>query len=137
MQRILVIDDDVIVLMAISAMLNKSGFEVVTATNGNDAAGLLLTSQFDLLITDLVLPNINGLELLSSLRKDENNRNLGIIVISSIDDKDIIDDAFRLGADDFIQKPILSGDLISRVEKLMAYKQSKTPFIIKKDQIDG
>ncbi len=132
MPNILVIDDDDIMLKAIKNILNKDGFNVVTATDGKMAFDLLDHTVYDIVITDLMLPHANGLEVVGRLRHNEANRNVGIIVVSSVGNEETITEAFRLGADDYLKKPIMAGELLMRIRKLIANKNSKTQFVTKK-----
>lgn len=132
MPNILVIDDDDIMLKAIKNILNKDGFNVVTATDGKQAFDLLDHTVYDIVITDLMLPHANGLEVVGKLRHNEINRNVGIIVVSSVGNEETITEAFRLGADDYLKKPIMAGELLMRIRKLIANKNSKTQFVTKK-----
>jgi|SRR5579872_1473302 DNA-binding response OmpR family regulator len=132
MPNILVIDDDDIMLKAIKNILNKDGFNVVTATDGKEAFDLLEHTIYDIVITDLMLPHANGLEVVGKLRNNTANRNVGIIVVSSVGNEETITEAFRLGADDYLKKPIMAGELLMRIRKLIANKTSKTQFVTKK-----
>jgi len=132
MPNILVIEDDDIMLKAIRNILNKDGFNVITAKDGKEAFELLETAEYDIVITDLMMPYANGLEVVSRLRSDTTKRNVGIIVVSSVGNEETITEAFRLGADDYLKKPIMAGELLIRIRKLLAYKTSKTLFVTKR-----
>ncbi len=132
MPNILVIEDDDIMLKAIRNILNKDGFNVVTAKDGKEAFEMLETAEYDIVITDLMMPYANGLEVVSRLRNDSNKRNVGIIVVSSVGNEETITEAFRLGADDYLKKPIMAGELLIRIRKLLAYKTSKALFVTKR-----
>src|SRR5476651_942823 len=131
MPSILVIEDDDIMLKAIRNILNKDGFNVFTAKDGKEAFELLDTTDYDIVITDLMMPYANGLEVVSKLRNDNAKRNVGIIVVSSVGNEETITEAFRLGADDYLKKPIMAGELLIRIRKLLANKNSKTQFVTK------
>ena len=132
MPNILVIEDDDIMLKAIKNILNKDGFNVVTAKDGKEAFEMLDTATYDIVITDLMMPYANGLEVVSKLRSDNDKRNVGIIIVSSVGNEETITEAFRLGADDYLKKPIMAGELLIRIRKLIANKNSKTQFVTKK-----
>ena len=132
MPNILVIEDDDIMLKAIRNILNKDGFNVVTAKDGKEAFEMLENAAYDIVITDLMLPYANGLEVVSRIRNDDTKRNVGIIVVSSVGNEETITEAFRLGADDYLKKPIMAGELLLRIRKLLANKNSKTQFVTKK-----
>ncbi|MES2701469.1 MAG: response regulator [Bacteroidota bacterium] len=125
MPNILVIEDDDIMLKAIRNILSKDGYTVVTAKDGKEAFEKLDSGTFDIVITDLMMPYANGLEVVSRLRTDESKKGIGIIVVSSVGNEETITEAFRLGADDYLKKPIMAGELLIRIRKLIASLNSK------------
>ena len=132
MPNILVIEDDDIMLKAIRNILSKDGFNVITAKDGKEAFERLADADFDIVVTDLMMPYANGLEVVSKVRNDNSKRNTGIIVVSSVGNEETITEAFRLGADDYLKKPIMAGELLIRIRKLLANKSSKSQLVTKK-----
>src|ERR1700744_4161644 len=132
MPNILVVEDDDIMLKAIKNILSKDGFNVVTAKDGKEAFEKLDTADYDVVITDLMMPYANGLEVVSRLRNDPVKRNTGIIIVSSVGNEETITEAFRLGADDYLKKPIRAGELLIRIRKLLANKTNKSQLVTKK-----
>ena len=132
MANILVIEDDDIMLKAIRNILGKEGYNVITAKDGKEAFEKLEQGEYDVVVTDLMMPYANGLEVVSRRRSDETKRSVGIIVISSVGNEETITEAFRLGADDYLKKPIMAGELLIRIRKLLANKNSKSQLITKK-----
>ena len=132
MANILLIEDDDIMLKAIRNILGKDGYNVITAKDGKEAFEKLDGGEYDVVVTDLMMPYANGLEVVSRLRSDETKRNVGIIVISSVGNEETITEAFRLGADDYLKKPIMAGELLIRIRKLLANKNSKSQLVTKK-----
>ncbi len=132
MPNILVVEDDDIMLKAIRNILNKDGFNVVTAKDGKEAFEMLENAEYDIVVTDLMLPYANGLEVVSRVRSDNTKRNVGLSVVASGGTVETITEAFRLGADDYLKKPIMAGELLLRIRKLLANKNSKTQFVTKK-----
>ena len=125
MLNILVIEDDHIMLKAITNILSKSGYNVITAKDGKQAFTLLEEADYDVVVTDLMMPYANGLQVVSKVRKDASKKHIGIIVISSMGHEDTIIEAFELGADDYLKKPILAGELLSRIRKVYASKKNQ------------
>jgi DNA-binding response OmpR family regulator len=132
MPNILVVEDDDIMLKAIRNILSKDGFNVVTAKDGKEAFDKLDNAEFDVVVTDLMMPYANGLEVVSRLRNDASKRNTGIIIVSSVGNEETITEAFRLGADDYLKKPIMAGELLIRIRKLLANRSSKSQLVTKK-----
>jgi len=122
MGDILVIEDDEIMLKAIKNILSKDGYNVLIAKDGKDAFENIQTKTFDLVLTDLMMPYANGLEIVSRIRQEEKNNNTGVIVVSSVGNEDTITEAFRLGADDYLKKPIMAGELLIRIRRLLNEK---------------
>jgi DNA-binding response OmpR family regulator len=114
--RILVIEDEVMVLKSIEFKLKKEGFEVITAPDGKVAQEILSTETFDIVITDLMIPYYSGLELISYVR-NELKSSVPIIVLSAIGQEASILEAFRLGANDYMTKPFIPNELIIRIRK--------------------
>ena len=115
--KILVAEDEPLMLMAIEAKLKNLGFEVVAVSDGQQALKVLETYQPDLLITDILMPYTSGLELIGIVKSK--NTKLPIIVLSGLGEEEIVLEAFNLGADDFLTKPFKPIDLELRVKRLL------------------
>jgi len=120
--KILYIESDLIMLKVISKILEKKGYQVSCAEDGKKAFELLDSQLYDLVITDIILPHKNGLEIISKIKDDQKLRHIPVIVISSVGNEETVTEAFRLGVDDYIRKPILSGELLLRIENLITNK---------------
>ena len=115
MNKILVVEDDPIMLKAIGNILTKSGYEITIAKNGKEAFEKLASIEFDLVLTDLMMPFNNGLEIVEKSRK----LNTPVIVVSSVGSEDIITECFKLGISDFLKKPIMAAELLARIRKVL------------------
>ncbi len=111
---VLLVDDYDSIRNKMAEDLRKLGLKVTTASNGLQAMGLLRDQAFDLLITDLVMPEMDGFELCEEVRKTPATQDLPVIVTSTHCDSLYIMKALRLGADDYISKPI-ELDLLARI----------------------
>lgn len=118
--KILVAEDEKMMLKAISFKLQKEGYDVTTAEDGRQALDLLQKERFDILITDIMMPFASGLELVSSIREKDND--IKIILLSSLGQESTVVKAFSLGADDYMTKPFSPNELIVRVKKLLMQK---------------
>jgi len=114
---ILVVEDDEMILRTLEFRLKKDNYTVVVARDGKEALEKLKSMPFQLVITDLMLPFVTGMEVLSYVKA--NLPELPVIVLSAADEEGTIMDAFRLGADDFIAKPFSPGELSLRVKRLL------------------
>ncbi|MCQ0109971.1 Response regulator receiver domain-containing protein [Zhouia amylolytica] len=114
-KKILVIEDNPMVVRTIEFKLTKDGYDVTVAKDGREALSLIKSTQFDLILTDLMLPFISGKELIEYAK--ENHPNTPIIVLSTSTQEDIITNAFDMGVDDFITKPFSPQELSLRVKR--------------------
>lgn len=120
--KIIVVDDDIIMLEAIKKMLTTNGHQVFATPDAQDAIDTLdEDNTFDLVISDIMMPYVSGIELLSAIKKAQ--KEIPIIIISALDQQEVILTAFEEGADDFVKKPIVLSELLLRVNKLMAEKK--------------
>ncbi len=114
--KILIVDDDKMLLEAISHNLKGVGYDTVLAENGYEALDIINKVKVDLIISDVMMPNISGLGLLSLLKQFYFN-NIPIIIISSLDKADVVLHSIGLGAVDFVSKPINFKKLLQQVKK--------------------
>ncbi len=113
---VLVVDDDPTVCLLLQKLLSAAGHTVHVAHDGRDGLAQALHHQPQLLITDLLMPHHDGLQLIKGLRQTELGRSIYIIVISSIDDDQRITEAFDSGADDHLVKPVDAKALQARLK---------------------
>ncbi|GAB4476847.1 MAG: hypothetical protein Kow00124_19430 [Anaerolineae bacterium] len=118
--RILVIDDDPDLLILLEKMLRRIGLSPITADNGSSGLALLQEQAFDLLILDLMLPDIDGFDILRQLRADSHYDAMPVLILSALADPDNISKGLALGADGYLTKPYLPNTLTSRVKDLLA-----------------
>ncbi len=125
--RVLVVDDFENMRKRLGSVLEKLGMTVSEAENGVEAIELLHKEKFDMVFTDIVMPEMDGFELCEEIRKSKDLRNILIVVNSTHVDSNYIIKALRMGADDYISKPIEIGI----VEKVIA--RITTPALISSD----
>ncbi len=118
MKRILVVEDNKLILETIAQSLTREGYEIIKAMDGKECLKLLDDNNFDLLITDLYMPFINGLELLSMLQ-EQGRKTMPVLVLSAGGNEDNVLKAFEMGADDFMIKPFSLSELNFRIRKLL------------------
>ncbi len=115
--KILICEDEEIMLTALEFRLRKQGFKVVKAEDGREAVVKFLEEKPDLVIADIMMPHISGLELIQLIRNKYSSK-VPVIVISALEYDDIVLQAFKLGANDFITKPFKPYELILRIRKI-------------------
>jgi len=116
--KILVCEDDYMMTKAIGYKLSKDGYEVDLASDGNQASEKIRSNSYDIIITDLLMPYVGGLELINKIR-NEMSLNTPIIVLSQLGNEETVLQAFKLGADDYVTKPFSPNELSIRVKKLL------------------
>ncbi|MEH6703303.1 response regulator [Galbibacter orientalis] len=114
-KKILIIEDNPMIVKSLEFKLTKDGYEIVVAHDGRKALDILKNETFQLVITDLMLPFINGTELIEHIKN--NIPELPIIVLSTSNQEEIIMDAFKMGVNDFITKPFSPNELSLRVKR--------------------
>lgn len=114
--RILVADDDAHIAALIALYLERNGFAVITAGDGQTAARHLQDDVFDLAVLDIMMPGPDGLELVRSLRR---RGDLPVIMVSARGSEVDIVGALHLGADDYLTKPFSPSELIARIESVL------------------
>ncbi|RBL91167.1 response regulator transcription factor [Chitinophaga flava] len=124
MKRILVIEDDAFMARAIALILGKHGYSLTIAQNGKEAIKHMEESEFELIITDLMLPFANGLELLSRYKRSQPRKGTPVMILSAITNEKTVLDGFDLGADDYLKKPFAPSELVSRVNRLLEKKEN-------------
>jgi DNA-binding response OmpR family regulator len=117
--RILIVDDDEVILMILKNLLFKEGYEVIQAKNGKEAIELKDQFSFDLVITDLMMPYVNGYEVLSNFRNDASIGSIPIIILSSVGNNTAVQEVLSLGANEFIYKPFVAKELLYKVQQLL------------------
>lgn len=118
MKKILIIEDDEVVLSMLRFKLTKEDFIVETVKNARLAYAKVVEFKPDLILTDVMMPFVSGLEFLNYYR-NELKKTTPIIVISSLGQEETILQAFELGADDFIVKPFNPNEVIIRIKKAL------------------
>lgn len=119
-QRILVVDDDVNALRLIAYALHREGFETLTAKSGPEALQILSETPVDLVILDIMMPEMDGYEVCRRIREQPATARLPVIMLTA---KSQVEDkvrGFQVGADDYVTKPVLPAELIARVKALLA-----------------
>ncbi|MGE0451178.1 MAG: response regulator transcription factor [Vicinamibacterales bacterium] len=119
MTRILVVEDDPDIADLIRRYLQKAGFEVDVRPSGRDALTAIATSPPDLLVLDLMLPHMNGLEICRAVRQTEKTAMIPIIMVTARAEESERIAGLELGADDYLAKPFSPGELVARVRALL------------------
>ena len=126
MTKILLVEDEVQIQELVQVNLEKDGFTVITALNGEQGLELARRDKPDLIILDLTIPLIDGFDVIKSLRAQEGTETVPIIILSASDD--VMDKiiGLELGADDYLSKPFSPRELSARIKARIREVQRKT-----------
>jgi DNA-binding response OmpR family regulator len=118
-KKILVVDDDPTSLKLLDLVLNKEGYQVMTASNGLEALRKARQESPDLLILDVMLPGFDGFEICHRLRGEPATATMPIMMLSSKQQKSDQDAASKVGANAFLSKPVDRTSLLTKVAELL------------------
>lgn len=118
-KKILVVDDSEIILKLITVILGKSGHEVKHAIDGKDALDLLDGRDFDLLITDLNMPKVDGISLTRAIRKMDCYSALPVVMLTSESRNSIKTEAYAAGVTNYITKPFVVATFLAMINHLV------------------
>lgn len=116
--KILIVDDSVSIVNSLGKILELSGHQVDSAFNGSDALRKIRQSEFDIVICDIEMPGITGMDFLERVRRDFDTQ-LDVILMTGYLDQEYFIQAIRLGASDFIRKPVESSQILRAIKAIM------------------
>ena len=119
---ILLVDDEEIILNSFGKDLRQENYDVTLAASGEEALGLLNDSHFDMVVTDLSMLGIDGIQVLKEVKKI--NSLTGVIILTGYGDMTSAIDALRLGADDYLLKPCEPDELIIRIQRCLEKQEA-------------
>jgi two-component system chemotaxis response regulator CheY len=120
-KRILIVEDSAMTRSMIKAVIDDLGdIETVEASTGFEALKALPADSFDMIITDINMPDINGLELINFVKKDEQYRELPLLIISTEKSDEDKRRGLNIGANDYLTKPFKPEDLHEKLRKLLS-----------------
>jgi signal transduction histidine kinase len=135
--KILIVDDNPVVLFGISHLLKSAGFTVVEAANGGQGLQLALSESPDLVLLDVLLPDVNGIELCRRLKGNPNTQHLFVVLLSSVETSpDSQVTGLEAGADGYIARPIENRELIARVQAMLRIKHAEAALRRAHDELE-
>lgn len=114
-KRVLLVDDSITSTMLGQMVLRRESYDVATARNGLEGMQKAADDQPDLILLDISMPVMNGLEMLRELRQREETRAIPVIMVSSSGEMDDMEEAYTVGCNDYLTKPIDPEELLSKV----------------------
>lgn len=112
---VLAVDDVPINLILVQKMLARFNFQMSTAANGQAALDAVAAKKPDLILLDLMMPGIDGFEVLRRIRENPETADIRIVILSALNSNEDVVKGYNLGADDFIMKPIIMEKLLTTV----------------------
>jgi len=125
-RTVLVADDDEDILQLVSFRLERAGYTVVTAADGQQALAAARQHQPDLAVLDVMMPGLNGYEVTRQLRADPATAAIPVILLTARVQEADVSRGFEAGADDYLRKPFSPQELRSRVQAILARRPSVT-----------
>ena len=124
--KIFIMEDETSIIQLVQHNLEKEGFVVSSSTNGNDGLKELKKFEPNLLLLDWMLPDLSGIDVCKSLRRDKNYKNLPIIMLTAKGEEEDKVKGLESGVDDYITKPFGFNELMARIKALLRRSDPKT-----------
>lgn len=124
LKKILVVDDEPNIVQTLKDRLEMNDFQVLTATNGKEGLDTALSEQPDVILLDVIMPIMDGLEMLEALRQDVNGKELSVIMLTARSQTDDIARASSAGIEDYIVKPFDLSELLEKIERVLEKKKT-------------
>ena len=123
--NVLAVDDIPLNLVLVQKMLSRFNFKMRTASGGQEALDAVATEKPDLILLDLMMPGIDGFEVIRRLREDPATSDIQIVILSALNSNEDVIKGFNAGANDFIMKPIIMERLLTCVVTQMSIVEGK------------
>jgi len=132
--KILIVDDEPFNVDYLEQELEDLGYDSISASNGQEALDLISTESPDMVLLDIMMPVMDGFEVLAKLKADENWRHIPVVVISAMSDMDSITKGIEMGADDYLPKPF---DPVLLLARLKACLEKKRLYDLEQQYLQG
>lgn len=120
---ILLVDDTETVLLFEKMMLRGSGLNLRTAKNGKKALEEVAKSRPDLILLDIMMPELNGIQVCEKLKSDPETKDIPIVMVTTKGEPEMVEKAFKAGCDDYITKPLDKMELLSKVNTYIGSRE--------------
>ncbi len=125
-KKLLLVEDDPSAVRITTYALEQAGYEVLAALNGQEALRKAQGEKPDLIILDVMLPGVDGFQVCRHLRADPQTAQIPILMLSAKAQQADVDTGLKVGADDYLTKPVDLSEVLSRVESLLAQKSAES-----------
>jgi len=123
-KKVLIVDNELLINKFLKSRLTKENFDADVAFDGIEASEKIKNHKYDLILTDLILPYVAGVELIMKIKKSEINSDTPIIVLSSLSADEVIVDVLAIGAQDYIVKPFSINVVLAKIKQQLQLNQS-------------
>jgi len=118
MKKVLIVDDEPNILMSLDFLMRKEGYEVFVARDGSEAIEIIDRDLPDLLVLDIMMPNVDGYEVCQYIKNDKAKQHIKVIFLSAKSKKEDIEKGYEMGADLYMTKPFSTRNLVKEVRQL-------------------
>jgi CheY-like chemotaxis protein len=118
-KKILLVDDSQTVLLMERMILSSGHYELLTARNGLEGVERARAERPDLILLDVIMPHMNGLDALAAIRADESTRHIPVIMVTTRSEADSMETGYARGCNDYVTKPVNSNELLAKVRGLL------------------
>ncbi|HIC32484.1 MAG TPA: response regulator [Flavobacteriaceae bacterium] len=119
-KKILIVDDEPNIVMSLEYTFKKQDFEVYIARDGSEALEILKTQTPDVILLDIMMPNVDGYQTLSHIKSDEKLKNIKVVFLTAKNKASDIEKGLTLGADKYLTKPFSVKKIVSEIMELVA-----------------
>lgn len=117
--KVLVVDDDPYILMSLEFLMKKNGYEVIVARNGEEALEILSKSTPDIVLLDIMMPDVNGYDICKHIKSTEKLKNIKVIFMSAKTKESDIKKGYELGAALYVKKPFSTRELVKDIKTML------------------
>jgi DNA-binding response OmpR family regulator len=118
--KILIVDDEPNILMSLDFLMQKEGYEVFVARNGTEALESLAQNQPDLVLLDIMMPDVDGYEICKQIKQNPELENCKVVFISAKSKESDVQKGYEIGADFYITKPFSNKTIVAKVKELLS-----------------
>lgn len=118
-KKVLIVDDSSSMRQVVSIALKKEGYHVVTAQDGKDGVSKVNLDKFDIIVSDLNMPNMNGIEFIKAVKQNANNKFVPIIMLTTESATDLKEQGRQAGAKAWLVKPFKAEQLVGAIKKIV------------------
>lgn len=120
MAKLLIVEDDELMLRMYTKLLSYVGFETVVAKDGEEGLEKAKTEKPSLIVLDIMMPKINGLDVLKALKAEKDTQNIPVVLLTNVSDDDVLTEAFKLGATGYlIKSQIANNELVEEIKQYL------------------